>query len=104
MIHDTLAEFKAAGIIVSQFNRQSQMAGGIPDLTWLKETSSLEQLAHTVAFLWREKGKSTTQLYSAKTRNCRPFSIELYWAETKFKAAKGDTNGDTDTTDDGRRN
>ncbi|MBQ9755733.1 MAG: hypothetical protein IJV93_13410 [Lentisphaeria bacterium] len=103
VIHDTLAEFKAAGIIVSQFNRQSQMAGGIPDLTWLKETSSLEQLAHTVAFLWREKGKSTTQLYSAKTRNCRPFSIELYWAETKFKAAKGDDHGDTDTTDDDRR-
>ena len=99
-IHGTLAEFKAAGIIVSQFNRQSQIAGGIPDLTWLKETSSLEQLAHTVAFLWREKGKSTTQLYSAKTRNCRPFSIELYWADTKFKPAKGEDNGNTDTTAD----
>ncbi len=100
-IHDTLAEFKAAGIIVSQFNRQSQMQGGVPDLTWLKETSSLEQLAHTVAFLWRSKGESTTQLYSAKTRNCKPFSISLSWADTKFKAPKrGDINGDENSTDD----
>ena len=102
-IHDTLAEFKAAGIIVSQFNRQSQMTGGIPDLTWLKETSSLEQLAHTVAFLWREKGAGMTQLYSAKTRNCRPFSINLFWAGTKFKPATEGDNGDTDTADDARR-
>ena len=104
-IHDTLAEFKAAGIIVSQFNRQSQMQGGVPDLTWLKETSSLEQLAHTVAFLWRSKGESTTQLYSAKTRNCKPFSISLSWADTKFKAPKrGDINGDENSTDDQRAN
>lgn len=104
-IHDTLAQFKAAGIIVSQFNRQSQMQGGVPDLTWLKETSSLEQLAHTVAFLWRSKGESTTQLYSAKTRNCKPFSISLSWADTKFKAPKrGDINGDENSTDDQRAN
>lgn len=101
VIHDTLAEFKAAGIIVSQFNRQGQMLGSVPELTWLKETSSLEQLAHTVAFLWRAKGESTTRLYSAKTRNSRPFSIKLSWADTKFKAKKlGDENGNQDTTDD----
>ena len=103
-IHGTLAEFKAAGIIVSQFNRQSQMAGGVPDLTWLKETSSLEQLAHTVAFLWRLKGEEATRLYSAKTRNCKPFNFALYWEKTKFKAAKREVdNGDTDTADDARR-
>ena len=50
-LHDILLESRAAGLVLAQFNRQAQTGGGLPNMTWLKDTSTLEQLAHTVAFL-----------------------------------------------------
>ena len=91
-VHDTLAEYGAAGIVVSQFNRASQSnadtgkGGALPNLTWLKDTSSLEQLAHTVAFLYTGANGQTC-LYSGKTRNCAPFSVSLQWDGVKYVSA-----------------
>ena len=93
-LHDTLAEHRAAGVLVSQFNRSSITAArsgkgsARPTLEWLKDTSTLEQLAATVAFLWRTAAASgkeeTTYFYSEKTRNCRPFCIPLTWGGTAY--------------------
>lgn len=87
-VHRTLIDFRCAGIIVCQFNRHGQYAGGIPDMTWLNETSLLEQLAHTVSFLWRKSGEQQTNFYAAKTRNSPMFNLKLSWTGTKFSSAK----------------
>ena len=90
-IHDLLSEMRAAGVVLAQFNRSSQSdrGGGMPDLTWLKDSSLIEQLAHTVAFLYRKDDNSPTRFYSRKTRNQAPFSsgIDLAWNGTGYTSA-----------------
>ena len=87
----TLSLFHAAGVLLAQFNRSSQSggAGGLPDLTWLKDSSLIEQLAHTVAFLHREETNvpnAPTLFYSRKTRNQAPFTtgFSLDWNGTGY--------------------
>lgn len=86
-IHDMLGEFKAAGIVVSQFNRASQTDGADkePDVTWLKDTSTMEQLASTVAFLWRRK--DATALLSKKRRNGPDFRLGLTWSRARYESS-----------------
>lgn len=90
-LHDLFIQAGAAGIVISQFNRAGQMAGGddgLPNLTWLKDTSSLEQLAHTVAFLYRQKADDAkTVFFSAKTRNQAPFTVALGFDGARFTSA-----------------
>lgn len=91
-IHDTLINHRAAGVVLSQFNRTgTQQKNEYPDLSWLKDTSSLEQLAHTVAFLYRKKEDAIsyaeeTEFYSGKTRNQPPFAITLDWSGTGYRS------------------
>jgi len=92
-LHDAFIEQKCAGILLSQFNREMQKvkAGEVaqmPDLTWLKETSTLEQLAHTVAFLHKpDKEINETFFYSRKTRNQKPFNVKLSWHGAGYVSA-----------------
>jgi len=80
-----LTEYNAAGIIVSQFNRDSQKAPDTaPDLTWLLDTSTLEQLASTVAFLWTYEKTKETYFYTRKNRNGPPFKYQLHWHEARY--------------------
>lgn len=89
-IHDTLINHRSAGVVLSQFNRTgTQQKNEYPDLSWLKDSSSLEQLAHTVAFLYRKREDAIsyaeeTEFYSAKTRNQPPFAITLDWSGTGY--------------------
>ena len=79
-IHRLLCESRAAGIVLAQFNRSGQQSKERPDLTWLKDTSVLEQLAHTVAFLCvdpEKKNTNETFFYSRKARNQKQFEIIL---------------------------
>lgn len=86
-LHAMLAEFRAAGVVLAQFNRTGQTdrsGNGMPDITWLKDSSLIEQLAHTVAFLHKvnfDNPEEPTIFYSRKTRNQPPFTrgIELTW-------------------------
>lgn len=88
-VHDTLLEFRIAGLVLAQFNRQSQTGaaagngGTLPDLTWLKDTSTLEQLAHTVAFLAKDSN-DISRFYSKKERNCPRFAFKLRWDGTQY--------------------
>ena len=88
-IHDLLGEFGAAGVVVSQFNRSS-LAGAAknerPSVTWLKDTSTMEQLAATVAFLWRLPDGGSV-LFSDKRRNGPRFEFRLTWDRTRYEAA-----------------
>lgn len=87
-LHDLLSEAQAAGVVLAQFNRSSQSdrAGGMPDITWLKDSSLIEQLAHTVAFLYRKDENGPTLFYSRKTRNQAPFTtgFSLDWNGTGY--------------------
>lgn len=93
-LHALLSEYHAAGVLLAQFNRSSQSggAGGLPDITWLKDSSLIEQLAHTVAFLHREETNvpnAPTLFYSRKTRNQAPFTtgFSLDWNGTGYTSA-----------------
>ena len=101
-LHDLLSEFRAAGVVLAQFNRSSQCdrAGGMPDITWLKDSSLIEQLAHTVAFLYRKEQDSPTLFYSRKTRNQAPFTagIELMWNGTGYVSAPRYDSSDIPTS------
>ena len=101
-LHDLLSEFRAAGVVLAQFNRSSQCdrAGGMPDITWLKDSSLIEQLAHTVAFLYRKEQDSPTLFYSRKTRNQAPFTagIELTWNGTGYVSAPRYDSSDIPTS------
>ena len=89
-IHDTLIRHRSAGVVLSQFNRTgTQQKDEYPDLSWLKDSSALEQLAHTVAFLYRRKVDAVnyaedTEFFSAKTRNQPPFALTLDWNGTGY--------------------
>lgn len=85
-LHDMIGEFSAAGIVVSQFNRAAQAGAGrdeMPDVTWLKDTSTMEQLASTVAFLWRQKD-GTSWLFTRKRRNGPQFKQRISWWNAKY--------------------
>lgn len=104
-IHDLLGELGAAGIVVSQFNRSAQSGAArdeLPDVTWLKDTSTMEQLAATVAFLWRQKDGSTI-LFARKRRNGPGFKHVLGFWRAKYVSSvmpysgqEGGNNGNTD--------
>lgn len=95
-LHAMLAEFQAAGVILAQFNRTGQTdrsGNGMPDITWLKDSSLIEQLAHTVAFLHKvnfDNENEPTLFYSRKTRNQPPFTkgITLSWNGVGYTSAQ----------------
>ncbi|MGI5922713.1 MAG: DnaB-like helicase C-terminal domain-containing protein [Lentisphaeria bacterium] len=80
-LHNALLRHQAAGIVLSQYNRQGTFSGGPPTMDWLKDSSLLAQLSHTVAFLIRggEKNPGEALFKSEKTRNQKPFSVVLSW-------------------------
>ena len=83
-IHDTLAEHRAAGVLVSQFNRASITAARSGKGS---ARPTLEQLAATVAFLFRASDNDAeTMFYSKKNRNSRRFDISLTWNGTRYKS------------------
>ena len=102
-LHDIVGEYHLAGIIVSQFNRASMQQGGKPDLTWIKDTTMIEQLSAQVAFLWRsQEGDKSSQFYAKKNRNGPLYSWLLSWWNAKyvssvmpFSGQEGGDHGDT---------
>jgi len=83
-IHDMLIRENIAGVILSQLNRAGLNSGeDCPNMTWLKDSSLLEQLSHTVAFLHRGKDDKTS-FYSDKTRNQPSFAFEIEWNGTGY--------------------
>lgn len=88
-LHNALLRHQTAGIVLSQYNRQGTFAGGPPTLDWLKDSSLLAQLSHTVAFLIRggEKHPTSSLLKSEKTRNQKPFTTLLSWNGSGYHSA-----------------
>lgn len=88
-LHNALLRHQTAGIVLSQYNRAGTFGGGAPTLDWLKDSSLLAQLSHTVAFLIRGGEKHPTQslLKSEKTRNQKPFSVILSWNGSGYHSA-----------------
>lgn len=89
-LHKLFIETNCAGIVLAQLNREGSKPGQLPGLEHLKDSSVIAQLAHTVSFLSRPQKSDyseTVKFYSRKTRNQQPFSMELAFDGTKYKAA-----------------
>ena len=80
-IHDLLSDQRIAGLVLAQFSRQAGAKdAGLPKCEWLRDSSLIEQMAYTVAFLYREnKTDAVTKFYSDKVRNQLPFCLDLTW-------------------------
>lgn len=94
-LHETAIENRCAMVICSQFNRASEMAAAAgkipasPSLDWLKDTSLIAQLAHTVAVVWHDRQKDEDRIKTLKTRNLRPFDLRLEWDGVKYTSGTG---------------
>lgn len=74
-------EMDTAGTLLCQLNREAERLVR-PNLTSLKETSTIEEESHVVSFLHREERDADaenldTQWYSGKTRVIKPFATIL---------------------------
>ena len=92
-LHRCFIECNAAGIVLSQFNREGQKPGVLPGLSHVKDSSKIAQLAHTVSFLYRDPKKietpdDCTEFYSRKTRNQAPFHVKLFWNGVGYTSRK----------------
>ena len=98
-LHETAIENQCAMVICSQFNRASEMAAAAgkipasPSLDWLKDTSLIAQLAHTVVVVWHDKAKDEDRMRTLKTRNLRPFELALEWDGVKYCSGTGVEGG-----------
>ena len=101
--------YAGAGLLVlAQYSRQGQEAarGGVePQLNWLRDCGSIENLAHVVAHLVRheERGKPTESFLvcNQKHRNCPPFRVPLVWTGASYGMAAPSPNADAGDIPDG---
>ena len=68
----------------------------VPSLDWLKDTSTLAQLAHCVAVLYDDR-ENRTHLRSLKTRNLAPFDVTLEWGGVVYVSGTGIPEGGPET-------
>lgn len=80
-IHAMVVDYNLAGFVHVQLNREGVKRAGLPVMSDIKDSSSIEQLAHTVSFLHRQEagGQEVTMFLSRKTRNQPPFKMQLSW-------------------------
>lgn len=94
-LHECAIDNRCAMVVCSQFNRASEMAAASgkilpsPSLDWLKDSSLIAQLAHTVAVVWHDKSKDEDRVKTLKTRNLRPFDLRLEWDGVKYMSGLG---------------
>ena len=107
-LHDMAADAGAGLLVLAQYSRQGQEAargGAEPQLNWLRDCGSIENLAHVVAHLVRheERGKPTESFLvcNQKHRNCPPFRVPLVWTGASYVMAAPSSNADTGDIPDG---
>lgn len=84
-IHDTLMMYNVGGIVLSQLNRDSKNTGA-PMMNRLRGSGELEHCPHAILMLWRDHKNQETKLYSVKTRNMAPVSIQLKWTGCGYES------------------
>lgn len=76
-IKDIADEFGVAVLLNTQLNRTESRQSEKPGLYRLKGSGEIEQKAHIVAFIYRDRKAGKNLFYSCKTRGVRPFDLEL---------------------------
>lgn len=90
-LHDVFGELGAAGLVLCQYQRQgrdqSKKDGGKdsePQLSWLRDSGEIENLAHAVAHIVVNKDERGSIIDSyfvcnEKHRNIRAFNVRMKW-------------------------
>lgn len=76
-IKDIADEYGVAVLLNTQLNRTESRQSEKPGLYRLKGSGEIEQKAHIVAFIYRDRKAGKNLFYSCKTRGVRPFDLEL---------------------------
>lgn len=85
-IKDIVDEFNIAGLLNTQLNRTDSKMSERPTLYRLKGSGEIEQKAHVVAFVYRDRKANKNIFYSAKTRGVKPFELELDFTKYGYRS------------------
>lgn len=85
----TAQKHRTAAIILSQMNREAQKGNILPNLSHVKDSGGIVESSSIVAFLHRytDAGAQRTKFYSDKTRNIKPFCMDLDFDGVGFQSA-----------------
>ena len=94
-LHDMAADAGAGLLVLAQYSRQGQEAARKceePQLNWLRDCGSIENLAHVVAHLVNRPSRDGKSIEcflvcNQKHRNCPPFCVPLVWTGASYGMA-----------------